>query len=140
MSMVVLKEAWPQKKKILNPLSCKFFAFQITGNGVTEEMRVDMFEGGVGVCNIGPFAGRLHDVVDAAQFKGLAMRPAKDRSLFGGSDQMSQVAQKLVIDNRHDAHLIAFAPHLEAFAFKIKVPDIQLGGFLAPQAGPEQRF
>ena len=54
-------------QEILRPLTTKPVALEVSSDGVTEDVRVDVSEPGIRILDLGQLAGGLGDVVDLAQ-------------------------------------------------------------------------
>ena len=54
-------------QEILRPLTTKPVALEVSSDGVTEDVRVDVGEPGIRILDLGQLAGALGDVVDLEQ-------------------------------------------------------------------------
>lgn len=125
-------------QEVLYPFGGKPLGFQETGNGVPEDVRIEMFSSGMRVFNARGFANLLDDVVDQADGNGFSLVGKKNRSLLAGAYEVFYIAHRLILDDRDDADLVALASNLDALAIKIDVSHVEIAEFFAAQSQPEQ--
>lgn len=128
-------------EKILDPFGRESFGLQKARDGVPEQMRVQVSAPGVGIYYAGGVAGFFNDAINHAEGYLFPLTGNKNRPLFPIAEQVLQVAQVLVVNNRHDASLAAFAlAYQNALAIEVDVAHIQLDQFFPAQPQPIQSF
>jgi len=114
-------------EEVLNPLGAEALGFEKAGDGVAEDVRVEVRSAGIGIGNAGLLPYSLNDVVDQAQRYGLAAASvaAEKRAYCARADQVLEVTQKFVVDDRDNPGLATLpCSNRYPFALEVDIADV----------------
>jgi len=124
-------------EEILYPLGSESLGLEPSGDGVAEDVRVEMDEAGIGVVNTGFLSRLLYDMVDDAGRKGFVLVGQEHWPFLTWAGVVDEVREVLLVNDGDDTGLASLAlAHLHSLPVKVNVSHVQVNQLLAAQAEP----